>query len=439
MPYEMLGHMLGKEKRQFMNRPSQEWILPDTTLGVEIEIENVQVKNLPKILSPEVQLYWAWHTDDSLHNAGCEFSFRNPMYGEDISLALKAILAVCKEQNYLCSLRTGIHVHVDARDLSRAQLIGILAYYMVYEPAIYSWVATTEFGKTRHANNFCLPWYKFEGAIVQARDILHSFSNFDKGATTQDCVQTCESFHKYAGLNLKSLATFGSIEFRQLETCLDYDRIKDWINIILSLKRSAMQVPESSLTIIREIEYHGIEKIAERMFGNRIKNQMWQGNAGLTKEILENSIPNAMAFITEVLNGATPIPMIWEMDAAIKESEVKKDHPGFLAWRASNYPKDLQPAKEEAPLLKVKGKKYNPFMYNIQQANDWIMPAPPQMSFSAGDFPAPPDLNLSEELDEDPDLAHQQLKVNPILYAHYKTYVSPHLSFDQYISQRYGC
>lgn len=355
---DIVGSILGKEKQVLRNAPSTEWILPDTTLGVEVELENVKLHGIEKAAPSSVQAYWEWHEDPSLHNAGAEFTFRNPLFGEDVKLALLALIEFSVKNKYQPSLRTGIHVHVDARDLSRHQLLGFLAYYTVYEPALYAWV-----GDDRHANNFCLPWYKFEGAVDQTVDILRAMKRYVMRPPTskksnEEVLMFCEQFHRYAGLNLKSLFTFGSIEFRQLKTTLDYQRIKDWINIILSLKRAAMQVPESTMVIAMDIRRRGIEPAAQQIFGERIAQQMWGLNPALTEEIREHSFPNAIELISAVLEDPDPgevamSEMQWNTNTSEK---VKRDHPGFVAWRKQNYPKDLPPKKEDKP--SGKGFKY---------------------------------------------------------------------------------
>lgn len=375
---DIVGAILGKEKRSFVNRPSKEWVLEDTTIGVEVEVEGVNFRGLDKTVPAVIRTYWEWHEDPSLHNHGAEFTFRNPLFGEDARIALVEFMPYARKEGFATSLRTGIHVHLDARDLSRYQLLGLLAYYAIFEPALYAWV-----GDDRHSNNFCLPWYKFEGALQQAIGILSSMRDFSKGklSRNEDVILSCEEFHRYAGLNLKSLAAFGSIEFRQLKTSLEYERVKTWINIILALKRAAMQVPESTFVIIHDLRRRGIEQAARSIFGENVAKAMWKANPLLTADIEEHSLPNAIELIAEVQDqlqqgGQKEDPKVplfnWYSEFDDQKIQAK-DHPGFLAWRRKNYPKDLKLKREKPPP--------NPFE-NLKVASYFA--SMPQMVFTAG-------------------------------------------------------
>lgn len=339
MPEDIIGRILGKEKPKFRNRPSNEWVLDDTTIGVEIEVEGVPFRALGGLVPEELKHYWAWHDEDnSLHNNGCEFTFRNPLFGEDAQIALTVMLKIARENRFQTSLRTGIHVHMDARDMSRHQLLGLCAYYTMFEPAIYAWV-----GDERHANNFCLPWYKFEGALSQASEILKSCKQHSVGVAGSDLViMSCEQFHRYAGLNLKSLGTFGSIEFRQLKTTLEYDRVRDWINLLMGLKQAALRAPDSSIAIIRDIQRTGFEQSAANIFGRRTQQEMWQANPNLNQEIEDGPFYNAAELILDVTSDGHGMYQ-WN----VKPEEPMKPHEGFQKWRAKHYPKDVIPKKEK--------------------------------------------------------------------------------------------
>ena len=296
------------------------------------------------------------------------------MFGEDSRLALSEFFPLAKKMKWETTLRTGIHVHLDARDLSRYQLLGLIAYYCIFEPAIYAWV-----GDERHSNNFCLPWYKFEGQLAQAIDILGGMRDFSKGKLTrnEDVILACESFHRYAGLNLKSLATFGSIEFRHLKTTLDYNRVRDWVNIILSLKKAALQVPQSTLAIIHAINRFGIRRTADEIFGERITEEMWKAVPDLTSKIEEHGLPAGIELIAEVQDIQENVPPqpspLFNWYSKFEDRETTKPHPGFVMWRKKFYPKDLELKKEDLPKRLTLSEYLNmPFrpQLNLNNAND---------------------------------------------------------------------
>lgn len=347
---DIVGKMLGKEKTKFLNKPSTHLILPDTHLGIEIEVEGVNRRSLAQQAPAIVQHYFDWHDDNSLHDNGQEFTYKSPMFGEDVTESLRSICKFGNEQNWRISTRCGIHVHMDARDLTRHQLLGLLVYYVIFEPAIFAWV-----GNDRHANNFCVPWFKYEGSLHDAINILDymRLSATSGGVSPRDIIQLCERYHKYAALNLKALATYGSIEFRHLQTTLDYDQILIWVNILLGIKRAAMDVPESTMTIINEINRFGIDEIARRIFGEPVWQIMLEREPDLMQEIKEYSLPNGIEFIQAIVDKPNRTVNRQKLDWPTTKEEIteeeKKDHAGFSAWRKANFPKEKQSNKEEPP------------------------------------------------------------------------------------------
>lgn len=340
----VVGEMLGKRRSRLVNRPSNELLLPDTNLGYEIEIEGVPFRTLGTTLPEDIRQYFEWHQDQSLHDAGCEFTFRDPMYGEDVVAALKAFFRYAPTTPWRISSRCGIHVHVDARDLTHHMLLGMVAYYIMFEPALYAWA-----GEDRHANNFCVPWYKAEGSVMHAIKILDSMRKAAIGELNpRQVLSACEQFYKYPGLNMKALHAYGSLEFRQLATSLDYQRSLDWINIILALKKAAHDVPDSTMTIVHDLNRFGVERTGQRIFGDRIWREMLAGNPELMDEINEWALPNAIEFIQAVIDKplGKQAKLEWPTATKTVEEEKKEDHPGFLAWRKANYPKDQQNDEE---------------------------------------------------------------------------------------------
>lgn len=330
-----IGALLGREKHRLLNKPGPCFVLPDTDLGVEVEVEGVSSAVLllhPSPLDGLLQAYWNHEEDQSLHNRGREFVFKQPMFGSDVEIACKGLLDLCKSQQWETSLRTGIHIHMDARDLTPPQLLGLIAIYIIFEPVIYNWV-----GDNRHANNFCLPWFKSEESFNQAIMIIQAL--LDRGGDR--ALGAARGFERYAGLNLKSLQAYGSIEFRHLKTTFEWSRLKDWINIILSLKKYAFEVPESTLAIVDEIS-RDITGSFHHIFGNIISDTHLTECLNF---IQQSTIPSSIEFIGRCtpaeLHGES---LFWNPGASIAE---KKNHPGFIMWRKRNFPKGLSPNPEE--------------------------------------------------------------------------------------------
>ena len=122
--------------------------------------------------------------------------------------------------------------------------------------------------------------------------------------------------------------------------------------MLLSLKRAAMDVPESTQTIIHQIERQGIPDSALRIFGPEVCQQATQNDAQVFDKIRDLGIPSALELVGEVLIDPSRIKanLIWPEGLEESNNEVKrKNHRGFDMWRAAQFPKDESQNQEEKP------------------------------------------------------------------------------------------
>lgn len=337
-----VGRALGMRKAKLKNSPDNTLVLPNTSLGVEFEFERVTKISQDDLAA--IGMHWTMKEDHSLHDAGKEFAFIEPLFGADVVDAIHNLTKIATVNRWACTLRTGIHVHMDARDLTNYQLKGLLAYYLMFEPAIYAWV-----GGGREANNFCVPWYKSEGSIQDAITILQMLDMFGKDEeSTDSLLNKCDHFHKYAGLNLRSLANFGSIEFRQLPTTTDRGRIFNWINILLRLKKAATEAPESTMVLVQDVWRRGIRESLYSVFGQEIAAAMLQENSYNTLDDIRTvGCSNAVELIVESSNhGAAKTSTLYPY----KDTNQKRlQHKGVTAWLEKNFPKEKNPNQGAQP------------------------------------------------------------------------------------------
>lgn len=323
-----LGQVFGNIKPPLSHKEDPRLVMPRTDLGLEFEFEGV--KNKQKELDAEFGLLWEEHKEPSLHDAGREFAFRAPMFGEDVLTAVEHLLKFAKTNDWRASMRAGIHVHQDVRNMTYHQLVGELVHYAITEPAIYAWV-----GDGREANNFCAPWYKCEGSVYDAAKLVSMIPTGENTPEKRETLKSvAENFHKYAGLNLRSLHNYCTIEFRHLQTTLDYDRVVKWLNIVLNLQRAAMSAPESSMAIIGEASKN-IDRFLIHVFGEQIVGEMQERSKTLRHDIETIGIPNALEFLAGLnVNDAF-------VNAAEKEFDISKRFKGVDRW--------IQSTKKEEP------------------------------------------------------------------------------------------
>lgn len=283
--------MLGKSSdiRQFS--PDARLVLPTCRLGLEFEYEHVPNKNLPA--KEGWTALYKYHEDNSLKDRGAEYVFATPLFGKDALCAIEGICKHATAEGWKSTLRTGIHVHMDVRDLEVPQLVGLCLLYALYEPVIYRWV-----GDERDANIFCLPWYAAEGGVMQAANIVRTALR-DKESGDGNLGMAAEAYDRYAGLNLQALQKFGSVEFRHLKTTLDFDRILTWVNIILSLKNATFRVPTSDGAILREAVERGPTRFGMDVFGPVFGALSYPD---LDKDVLEIGLPIAQELVRDGLS-----------------------------------------------------------------------------------------------------------------------------------------
>lgn len=289
-----LGMLLGKTSDTRVFRPDPLWVLPDTRIGVECEFEGVPPKPLA-VNDPRVG-YWEQHQDNSLKDQGAEFTFAEPLFGEDARKALEFLYERANTKGWRCTSRTGIHVHMDIRDLDVGQLQAILLLYAIFEKCIFNWV-----GDNRDESIYCLPWYKAETGMAKASELLRVANN-DVAGESEAALGAAMRYERYSALNLNAMSKFGSIEFRHLKTTLDYNRVVDFINIILSLKAGALKVPTSDGALVREVEAMGPVQFGRYIFGNVLFDKL--NYPEYSRDVISVGVPNANDIVRGAIESA---------------------------------------------------------------------------------------------------------------------------------------
>lgn len=256
-----IGHIVNKIPLVKQNKETTELIDSATLLGVEVEVERYKAYDVNHIYSG----YWTAKKDDSLRNNGMEMVFAEPLAGADAVSAIKWLCEQAVTHKWVVSKLTGLHVHVDIRNLELEQFKNFCAVYSLVEPLIYNWV-----GRNRFENMFCLPWYMAEVDLKAISKIAKEGE--DDPARAREFL---EGLSKYSGLNIHAVHKFGTAEFRMLETTFDVARILDWVNILLSLKKYAVSPGVTPQTMCEKLRQHGGWAFACNVFGINLVNKMW--------------------------------------------------------------------------------------------------------------------------------------------------------------------
>ncbi len=254
-----LSEALGIPVDPYRYEPNDRLILPKCRLGLEFEFEGVTTEKvdrhvgLPLSVKEPWSAYWRVTADGSLHDNGAEFRFERPLWGADAVSAVESLCTWAKARQFKTSIRTGLHVHVDVRDLSRDELSRLNVLYALFERAVYR-VA----GNNRDTNVFCLPWYKADNMANHVRKINSAVDLKSASSELRD--------EKYGGLNLDTLVRFGSVEFRHALATTDVDWVLKWINVCLAFKRAAQKLDTSPLALIHNLSAVGVPQFARTVF-----------------------------------------------------------------------------------------------------------------------------------------------------------------------------
>ena len=226
-------------------------------VGIEVELENIGL--LPQHLGTATAKYWDIIEDGSLRNGGREFVLAQPLCGLDLYNALASLEDIITDYCQTHPLpdineRTSLHVHLDMRGASLDSVIHLLALFSIFERAFFE-----VFGKGREGSNYCVPLFE-EGRKRLVSDILER--RLHRSAVNQ----TIGHSSKYGSVNVKSLRSLGTVEFRLHQATWLKEEILLWVNILLSLADYAENNELDLSQFSRNISEMGFESFMNSVF-----------------------------------------------------------------------------------------------------------------------------------------------------------------------------
>ena len=206
--------------------------------GVEIEFTGVNRDTVRQALRSngiacEVQHYnhrtqpvWKIVTDSS-----CGFEMVSPiLQGERGFQDLKVVLDTMTQVGCQVNRQTGIHVHLEATDLSLLDVKHILKRYSDNEQEIDSW-----FPRSRRGNN---------NSYCHSIDYYCNLNRLDlqlDGPVSEGARLTA----KFCKVNTNHLNGYGTIEFRQHAGSTDYNKVSNWILFLQHFVEQSAKIKSS--------------------------------------------------------------------------------------------------------------------------------------------------------------------------------------------------
>jgi len=244
--------------------------IPGAKIGVEVEVEKALKWN---DLSP----MWSSKEDHSLKVNGREFVTNGGLVGKDLTDAVAWICSYALKNKYSIGYpRAGIHIHLDATDMNETdplELARMMQTCIIMEPAMFAYA-----GENRRACGFCDAYGDSQADFGALSEVLFGWDKLRSNVMDPNIIfrrgeagNLWDYFHedrgllsKYQAINLLPLAKFGTLEFRHLPTTFDYNRIIDWINVILCCKKFAKEFKGDVIQYARKL---GGTEFFSKVFG----------------------------------------------------------------------------------------------------------------------------------------------------------------------------
>ncbi|HET8685654.1 MAG TPA: amidoligase family protein [Methanosarcina sp.] len=190
----------------------------EVVMGVELEVENFTAE------SPEIKGI-DFHQDNSLRNNGIEAVTRPNTRIGNLSV-IKAFWDKFGVNEKSFSDRTSIHVHANVTHFTQDQIKSLVILYCLFEDILFD-IA----GEDRKDNIFCVPW---------SQAGLH-MGNYSRVWTH------ASAWQKYTALNLRPIATQGTVEFRHMYGHCDFELLANWLQVIEELMVAAEHMNHEEL------------------------------------------------------------------------------------------------------------------------------------------------------------------------------------------------
>jgi hypothetical protein len=216
-------------------------------VGVEIEVEG---EKLPARIAG-----WRVEADPSLRGEqSAEYVLASPVPIGELSEHLATLKAAFVKNNarFDDTYRAGVHVHVNVQHFTLKELFNFIVLVMVVEELLLTFCA-----KHRIGNHFCL---RSSEAGYLPNLLLRTVKEQNINLLHTDDI-------RYSAMNLKPIATYGSIEFRALESTYDFDKINKWAEILVHLRDVSKEFTAPQ-KIMEEVSAGGYDGFVRKVFGD---------------------------------------------------------------------------------------------------------------------------------------------------------------------------
>lgn len=266
--------------------------------GIEIECFGMPIDSAVEVLrdagvecvmegyNHNTRPHWKIVTDSSVSDG---FEVVSPILSGNEGLeSVRLVAQTLVRAGAKVDRRCGFHVHVNARDLSGADVLNCIRRYAMHESQIDGFMPQSRRGGN---NSYC-----------RAMDeIVRAIRNVPESATAMQVAQRI--YERYYKLNVQAFTRHGTIEFRQHSGTVDYRKMINWIVFCVAFVEDsrALQVAtpatetavEPTSALRRNAVEHKLRRLAEALDQNTDRYSPMSGAMiAAAMEVEESSVPS---------------------------------------------------------------------------------------------------------------------------------------------------
>ena len=233
--------------------------IPDN-INLQRELENAGIKAVyPNSTHETVTNAWKMVHDGSIRAGrgyrGIEIVSPPSTNFDELEIVCKVLKNIKAKTNDSC----GLHVHHDIHELKRQQILRIYNFYNKYEKLI-----DLMHSESRRDNRYAKPVSYIIDKVNGCQTKTELLKNIAGQGVTRyydDC--------RYYKLNLRSFLYYGTIEFRQSASTINFDEIASWITFTHKITDRAVEI-KNDIKPMKTIEYNqnpskGFEEMMEEL------------------------------------------------------------------------------------------------------------------------------------------------------------------------------
>jgi hypothetical protein len=261
--------------------------------GVEIEATGISRREVEKALrscnigvkvedlNHDTKKHWKIVTDGSVPDG---FELVSPILSGNAGLAeLFKVVCILHCAGAKVNPTCGLHVHVNAKDMSGEQILSAVKRYNKYETQIDKFV-----NSDRRNNHFAK-------GMKEVEDWLNFVTEINESPSARELCERAERRGRYRKLNITSFLRHGTLEFRQHQGSLDPNEVCNWVIFCIQF------IEDSKKACAKKYKWNVKLVRVDPEFGGFYLPKLFKVGMGVASEVglIENLPPSVKEYFSE--------------------------------------------------------------------------------------------------------------------------------------------